>query len=71
MPDLVAAVYARSFYGALLSGRTVGAALVTARQELLHEFGNPLGLLYVLYGDPDIRIRRRISQEVLDGCATG
>ncbi len=71
MPDLVAARYARFFYGALLSGRTVGDALVTARQELLHEFGNPLGLLYVLYGDPDIRIRRRVPQEVLDGCTTG
>jgi hypothetical protein len=65
VPDKTAAKYACFFYRALFKQRTVGEALVIARRDLLHEFGNPLGLLYVLYGDPAITVDEPIPQEVL------
>jgi hypothetical protein len=45
-------------------------ALVLARRYLLTKFRNPLGLLYVLYGDSSITVDQPIPQEVLDGGAT-
>jgi hypothetical protein len=66
VPDKTAAAYSRLFYRALFSERTVGEAVVQARRELLAERGNPLGLLYVLYGDPDVTVEQSIPQEVLD-----
>jgi hypothetical protein len=67
VPDRAAAQYACFFYRALFAQRSVGEALVLARRELLHQFGNPLGLLYVLYGDPTITVDQPIPQEVLYG----
>jgi hypothetical protein len=70
VPDGVAAFFAASFYCLLLGGRSAGQALVLARRELLQSCANPLGLLYVLYGDPTITIDTPIPQEVLrERCA--
>jgi hypothetical protein len=66
VPEKTAAEYSRHFYRALFGRHTVGEALVQARRDLLAERGNPLGLLYVLYGDPDITIDQAIPKEVLD-----
>lgn len=63
VPDAVAPVYAELFYKELLTGASLGEAVVRARQQLLHRFGNPLGLLYVLYADPDIRIQNPLPKE--------
>lgn len=41
--------------GALTAGSSLGAALRSARLELLR-LGNPLGLAYILYGLPDARL---------------
>jgi CHAT domain len=67
IPDRAAARFAGFLYEALLSRRPLGEALVLARRRLLHEFGNPLGLLYVLYADPDIILDKPIPKESLHG----
>jgi hypothetical protein len=56
VPDVVASWFSRFFYEELLATCPIGAALVRARRRLLHEFMNPLGLLYVLYADPDLGV---------------
>jgi CHAT domain-containing protein len=55
VPDAVASRFAASFYSRLLERRRpLGEALVWARRDLLRDFRNPLGLLYVVYGDTDL-----------------
>jgi hypothetical protein len=57
VPDVVAARFAEFFYKKLLTEQPLGTALVLVRRKLLEEFLNPLGLLYVLYADPDLTVR--------------
>jgi hypothetical protein len=58
VPDAVAAAFSRLFYQGLLdAGLTVGEAVLQARQRLLAR-DNPLGILYTLYGDPDLVVQR-------------
>jgi len=52
VPDIVAAHYAARLYEELLGGAALAEAVVRARRRLWNERGNPLGLLYVMYGDP-------------------
>ena len=56
---MVGAAFADRLYDELLAHKPLGEALVMARRRLMREEGNPLGLLYVLYGNPDVRIDRR------------
>ncbi|MBC7927821.1 MAG: CHAT domain-containing protein [Bryobacteraceae bacterium] len=56
MPDDSASLLARYFYTSLLEGKTIGQSLYEARRNLLYNHNNPLGLLYTLYGNPDLRI---------------
>ncbi|MCF0091272.1 CHAT domain-containing protein [Micromonospora sp. MH99] len=57
VPDGVASAFATAFYGRLLERRRpLGEAVVWARRDLLCDFRNPLGLLYVLYGDADLTV---------------
>jgi hypothetical protein len=56
IPDPVAADYAARMYDELLNGRTLAEAVVRARRRLYEDRGNPLGLLYVMYGDPTLRL---------------
>ncbi len=59
IPDAVAARFATAFYRRLLeSRRPLGKAIVRARWDLLRDFRNPLGLLYVVYGDADLTVER-------------
>jgi hypothetical protein len=44
------------FFGAFLGGEAVGKALLDARRKLFEESGNPLGLLYVHFGLPDVHL---------------
>jgi hypothetical protein len=67
VPDAAAAHYTKLFYTGLLRGLTLGEAMVVARRQLLHAFGNPLGLLYVLYADPDITVEKPRPQEAFHG----
>jgi len=57
VPDRVASGFAAAFYGRLLEARRpLGDAVVWARRDLLRDYRNPLGLLYVTYGDTDLVI---------------
>ncbi|BCJ76637.1 hypothetical protein CS0771_61810 [Catellatospora sp. IY07-71] len=59
VPDGVAAGFAAAFYGRLLEARRpLGEAVVWARRDLLRDFRNPLGLLYVMYGDTQLTVER-------------
>lgn len=52
VPDVVAAAFAERLYDELLDSQPLGEALVRARRRLMAEELNPLGLLYVMHGDP-------------------
>ncbi|MFD8301515.1 CHAT domain-containing protein [Streptomyces sp. NPDC059690] len=52
----VAVAFSVRLYEALLERRPIGEAVVIARQRLFTDRSNPLGLLYVLYGDPFLGI---------------
>ncbi|MEV4348531.1 CHAT domain-containing protein [Actinoplanes sp. NPDC049596] len=57
VPDDLAAEFSAAFYTRLILRREpLGAAFHQARHHLLTEFGNPLGLTYSAYADPDLRI---------------
>ena len=56
--DELAAVFSRRFYGALLEGQRLAAALRTARLAVRdHTPENPTWLAYTLYGDPNATIQ--------------
>jgi hypothetical protein len=65
IPDAFASAFARAFYEYLskgmetaLEGINIGEALYASRWKLLNETKNPLGILYSLYAEPEIRVRR-------------
>jgi hypothetical protein len=55
IPDPVAAEFAETFYSCLLFGQSVGDSVQEARWTLVDIHCNPLGLLYTLHADPDLR----------------
>ncbi|MER7582384.1 CHAT domain-containing protein [Kitasatospora sp. NPDC097691] len=57
VPEEVAVAFSVRLYEALLDQKPLGEAVVLARRRLFTDRSNPLGLLYVLYGDPFLRIR--------------
>ncbi|WP_433292853.1 CHAT domain-containing protein [Actinoplanes sp. CA-030573] len=59
IPDEIAADFAEQLYGYLLGGYNLGEAVVLARRGLLLTAKNPLGLLYVLYGNDQIAVQVR------------
>jgi len=61
VPSLFAAAFAKEFYGKfLLTGLSIGRALLEARREFMTRYYNPLGLLYSLYQvDPDFHFVRK------------
>jgi len=56
VPDAVAAGFSKRFYGSLLSGETLGAALLQSRRHLVLQHSNPLGMLYCLFGVSELRM---------------
>jgi hypothetical protein len=59
--DAVAAEFSRTFYTCLLQGAPLGEAFHSARWCLAREFGNPLGLFYSCYADPEMSVANRVS----------
>jgi hypothetical protein len=55
-PDLFASTFSCIFYGELVTRQTVGQALQRAKWKMLERWRNPMGLLYTLFGNPDLRI---------------
>jgi hypothetical protein len=66
--DDVAAHFAAVFYEALLKGRTIGEAIYDARWHLMDRHGNPLGLLYTVYGNPDLKVAHPRPGGVVPAC---
>ena len=58
VPDRVATEFARFLYRGLLGGLDLGDAIVHARYTLLERFHNPLGLLFVMYGEPGLHVQK-------------
>ena len=57
IPDDVAAEFSATFYARLVLARQpLGTAFLTARNHLLRRYGNPLGICYSAYADPDLRM---------------
>ncbi|WP_117213183.1 CHAT domain-containing protein [Allorhizocola rhizosphaerae] len=60
VPDAVAAAFTDALYGRLLQGaHPLGAVVVHARRDLMRDTRNPLGILYVIYGDVELMVDRR------------
>ena len=60
MPDDVAAAFSAAFYERFLVWRLpLGRSMLEARRQLLHSSGNPLGIAYTSYADPDIHVSGR------------
>jgi hypothetical protein len=57
IPDRLSAYFAEKVYDALLAGNTLGMAVYHARRNLIEDRGNPGGVLWSVYGDPDLRLR--------------
>lgn len=56
VPLVFGASFAKLFWSQFLIGKTVGDSLLYARQEMLNQKNNPLGLLYVLFGRSGLRL---------------
>jgi hypothetical protein len=61
IPDQYAAAFSEQFYTELLQGRPLGEAVHAARWTLLRRHNNPLGILYTVYADPDMRVRKPVT----------
>lgn len=58
MPDDVAWTFSQAFYERFLQwGRPLGSAMLGARRDLLYRHGNPLGIAYTSYADPELHAR--------------
>lgn len=58
MPDDVAAKFSQGFYERFLNwGMPLGRALLETRRYLLYKHGNPLGIAYAAYADPELNGR--------------
>jgi hypothetical protein len=64
IPDEFAAAFSRRFYESLFVGNKVGDSLHRARWALARRTA-PLGILYTLYGNPELRIEPPIAREAL------
>jgi hypothetical protein len=56
IPDDFAAAFSEGFYDRWLNGQPLGTALLDTKLQMLEEQCNPLGILYSMYGDPDLRL---------------
>lgn len=57
IPDAFAASFSEQFYRELLKGCRLGDALHRAKWLMLKRHRNPLGILYMVYADPDIHVQ--------------
>jgi len=56
MPDRLAGEFAVGFYEALLANQTLSLSVSKARRRLLELYGNPVGLFYTFYGNPNLTV---------------
>jgi len=58
VPDSFAADFSKEVYRRFLRNEALGECVFAARHYFNSKFKNPLGLLYTLYGPPNVRIER-------------
>jgi hypothetical protein len=64
VPDDVAAEFSTAFYTYLILDRKpLGVAFHGARTRLLTRYGNPLGISYSAYADPDLRVEPKLQEQ--------
>jgi len=59
IPDEVSEAFSAQFYSAFMEGRPLGMAVQLAKMRLLRDHRNPLGILYTIYANPDMRVQNR------------
>src|SRR5262249_28746459 len=59
IPDDLAALFAKFVYIELARGATLGLAAYRARWQILERYDNPVGILFSLFGNPDLRLEPR------------
>lgn len=65
VPALFAAEWGRDFFTLFLEGQTLAETLLALRRAFLDKYGNPLGLVYGIHGDGDVRIEPALGLDVL------
>jgi hypothetical protein len=68
VPDAFAAAFSKIFYERLLAGASLGDAIYAAKWVMLRQYNNPLGILYTVYANPELRVSRPV--EHLEGKVT-
>jgi hypothetical protein len=61
IPDGFASDFSQYFYRSLLKGINLGKAIFQAKWTMLRERNNPLGILYVVYADPDLHVSKPVE----------
>lgn len=56
IPGVFASRFSQYFYYYLLKKHSLGEALYKAKWDMIEYHKNPLGILYTLYADPDIKV---------------
>ena len=56
IPSLLGAHFGTRFLNAFLQGDAIGEALLKLRKQFLTEYKNPLGLIYRVFGNADVRL---------------
>lgn len=71
IPDQVASTFSSYFYSRLLDGLPLSTAIHESRWQLLKRYRNPLGLLYTVHADPEIRVHTPARAGSGDQAVTG
>jgi CHAT domain len=66
VPDKFAATFSARFYLALLKGLRAGQALVLTKHSMVKDYGNPLGMIYTMYADPDLHTEIQVDEGLLN-----
>jgi hypothetical protein len=65
VPDGVAAEFSKALYEPFLLRRLpLGRSVFEARTSLLHRHGNPLGIAYAAYADPQLHVSPELTEDV-------
>jgi hypothetical protein len=62
MPNDIAAEFSIKFYERLIKGDALGEAILLTRWDMLADYHNPLGLMYTLVAEPEIRVRSPVKE---------
>jgi hypothetical protein len=65
VPDKLAAEFSKALYERfLLRQLPLGRSVLEARNSLLHTYGNPLGIAYAAYADPQLHVCPELTEDV-------